>query len=61
MTILEKYVKTLVSGKEKELLRTIFLLENRIRPMLMRYSGGQNKVGQVLLRNLAKIEFCKPG
>jgi hypothetical protein len=26
-----------------------------------RYSGGQNKVGQVLLRNLAKIELSKPG
>jgi hypothetical protein len=25
------------------------------------YSGGQNKVGQVLLRNLAKIELSKPG
>jgi hypothetical protein len=29
--------------------------------MELMYSGGQNKVGQVLLRNLAKIEFCKPG
>jgi hypothetical protein len=27
----------------------------------MNYSGGQNKVGQVLLRNLAKIELSKPG
>jgi hypothetical protein len=25
------------------------------------YSGGQKKVGQVLLRNLAKIELSKPG
>jgi hypothetical protein len=25
------------------------------------YSCGQNKVGQVLLRNLAKIELSKPG
>jgi hypothetical protein len=26
-----------------------------------RYSRGQKKVGQVLLRNLAKIELIKPG
>jgi hypothetical protein len=25
------------------------------------YSRGQKKVGQVLLRNLAKIELSKPG
>jgi hypothetical protein len=25
------------------------------------YSGGQKKVGQVLLRNLTKIELSKPG
>jgi hypothetical protein len=25
------------------------------------YSGGQNKVGQVSLRNLTKIELSKPG
>jgi hypothetical protein len=29
--------------------------------VLNTYSGGQNKVGQVLLRNLAKIELSKPG
>jgi hypothetical protein len=29
--------------------------------LLGRYSGGQKKVGQVLLRNLPKIELNKPG
>jgi hypothetical protein len=35
--------------------------ENDYRFVNKKYSGGQNKVGQVLLRNLAKIELSKPG
>jgi hypothetical protein len=41
-------------------IRSLFLLLAQ-RELERLYSGGQNKVGQVLLRNLAKIELSKPG
>jgi hypothetical protein len=31
------------------------------KDFFFKYSRGQKKVGQVLLRNLAKIDLSKPG